>query len=161
MVLLAVALAYPDAIAITLSNAVNSKDAAAAFGEFDKAQSLGLGLPGYDLWRSREMAILGRGLGTTSDGNLAWKKAAASASSAEICGEDRFNATFQSAVIAITFGDLSRAESKARETIALAPNWYRPHLLLSQILGGEGRNTESVAELRTALNLGAPVNERQ
>ena len=161
MVLLAVALAYPDAIAITLSNAVNSKDAAAAFGEFDKAQSLGLGLPGYDLWRSREMAILGRGLGTTSDGNLAWKKAAASASIAEISGEDRFNATFQSAVIAITFGDLSRAESKARETIALAPNWYRPHLLLSQILGGEGRNTESVAELRTALNLGAPVNERQ
>ena len=120
MVLLAVALAYPDVIAITLSNAVDSKDAAAAFGEFDKAQSLGLGLPGYDLWRSREMAILGRGLGTTSDGNLAWKKAAASASSAEISGEDRFNATFQSAVIAITFGDLSRAESKARETIAPA-----------------------------------------
>jgi Flp pilus assembly protein TadD len=61
---------------------------------------------------------------------------------------------YQSAVLAIVAGDLTRAERKAREAVDLAPNWYKPHLLLGQILAAMGKADEGAAEQRISLNLG-------
>ena len=73
---------------------------------------------------------------------------------AEGRSEDRFNALYQSSVLAVSFGDLQKAEAKARETIEAAPNWYKPHLLLAQILQVENRNEEAGQQARISADLG-------
>jgi Tfp pilus assembly protein PilF len=50
--------------------------------------------------------------------------------------------------------DVTGAEAKAAETIQLAPNWYKPHLLRAQILQASGRNEEAAREYKVSLTLG-------
>jgi Flp pilus assembly protein TadD len=40
-----------------------------------------------------------------------------------------------------------------RESVALAPTHYRPHLLLGEALQDEGRRDDAIAEYRTAIRL--------
>jgi len=40
----------------------------------------------------------------------------------------------------------------------VAPNWYKPHLLLAQILQAENRNDEAGREARISADLGGARN---
>jgi Tfp pilus assembly protein PilF len=111
-------------------------------------------MPGYELWASREMASLGRSLGNTEAGASCWRMASDAAALAETRSEERFSAAYQSSVLAVAAGNLKRAELKARETIRLAPNWYKGHLLLSQILQIAGQNQDAAREAQISTVLG-------
>jgi Tfp pilus assembly protein PilF len=83
----------------------------------------------------------------------AWTAAAAASARAERTNDDVAAALFQSALLAIGRNDAAAAESKLRETVAAAPYWYKPHLLLAQLVRFSGRTAESGAEARLALDL--------
>jgi O-antigen ligase len=151
---LALILAIPDTALIRVRDAVAAKDPGAAHAALAEVSSWSFGLPGYELWSSREMASLGRALGQNPEGARAWTRAVEQSAQAEAGSEDRFNALYQSSVLAVSFADLQKAEVKAREAIVVAPNWYKPHLLLAQILQAENRNDEAGREARISADLG-------
>lgn len=137
-----------------LAFAVDGRNLSGAAAAFSTAEGVSLGLPGYELFASREFAILGRALGKGGDSTASWRMAAEASTLAEIRGEDRFNAAYQSSVLAVANADIGRAESEARTTITLAPNWYKAHLLLSQILQVTGKQEESAREAAISKTLG-------
>lgn len=139
----AILLGVQDAAYADLGRAVDAKDLPRAKRELVRATSFGLGMPGYELWASQQMARL-----------MAWSEARDAAALAESRGEDPFSAAYQNSVLDVVNGDAARAEAKAGEAIALAPNWYKPHLLRSQILQAMGRNEEAAREARESMNLG-------
>jgi O-antigen ligase len=156
VLLLAVAasLATQDFFWSNLEDAVVDKDMHAAELSYASATTLAAGMPGYELWGSREFATLARSLGNSADAASAWRRAGEASALAEQRGEERFSAAYQSSVLAIASGDLPRGEAKARDAIALAPNWYKPHLLLAQILQAGGNAAESSREARVSADLG-------
>ena len=153
-VFVAVSLAAQDAAWADIGFAVGRKDFAAAVDAYSRATSFSAGMPGYELWASREMASLGRSLGNTPDGASCWTKAVEASALAGTRSEERFNAAYQSSVLAVATGNLTQVTLKARETIQLAPNWYKGHLLLSQILMAAGRNEEAAREAQASALLG-------
>jgi O-antigen ligase len=139
----AVVFAVEDRAYADLQDAVDARNVAQAGKDYALATGIAVGMPGYELWSSREFATL-----------HAWDKAATAASLAEERSEERFSAAYQSSVLAVAAGDLTRAESKAREAIRQAPNWYKPHLLLGQILQAMGRGSDAADQMRISRNLG-------
>jgi O-antigen ligase len=139
----AILLGVQDASYAELDDAVQAKDLPAAQRAVAKATSFGVGLPGYELWGSQQMAKL-----------KAWDEARNAATLAGRRGEDRAGALYQSSILEIVSGNATAAEGKANEAILIAPNWYKPHLLKAQILKATGRNEEAAREGRISLNLG-------
>jgi len=152
-----VMLGLQDSAWAEMNSAVEAGDFSAARDAYSRATSVAFGMPGYELWSSREWATLARSLAASPDAVAAWKLAANASSLAESSGEERFSAAYQSSVLAIAASDLTRSESEARETIRLAPNWYKGHLLLSQILQYTGRAADADREAA----LGATMGWRQ
>lgn len=152
----AVALPAQDAEWAKLGSAVGKGNFAEANSAYSRALLFSAGLPGYELWASREMAVLGRSLGSTNDGAACWKRAAEAATLAENQSEERFSAAYQLSLLAVAAGNLRQAELKARETIQLAPNWYRGHELRSQILQMAGYSRAAVREATVSDALGSP-----
>jgi putative inorganic carbon (HCO3(-)) transporter len=141
--LAAIALGEQDRAYAALLDDAASGNLAGATRDYAIATVVSAGMPGYELWSSRQFAVL-----------RAWDKASEAAGRAETRSEDRFSATYQSSVLAVAAGDLTQAESKARETIRLAPNWYKPHLILAQILQAMGRNAEATEQFQISRDLG-------
>jgi len=150
----AVALTVQDAAWAQMGRAVGRKEFIAARDAWSLATFSSAGMPGYELWGSREMASLGRALGDGQEGSSCWKMAAEAAAVAEKGSEERFSAAYQSSVLAVAAGDVQQAERKARETVQLAPNWYKGHLLLSQILQIKGENEGAEKEAQVSAALG-------
>ncbi len=150
----ALLLTRQDALWADLEHAVEANDFAAAREAYSSATTAAFGLPGYELWASREWATLGRAIANSPDASTAWKLAADSAARAESHGEERFSAAYQASVLQIALGNLTGAEAQAREAIRLAPNWYKGHLLRSQLLGYMGKNQESAQEADLSARLG-------
>ena len=143
LIAVAVLLGVQDFAYAEVGDAVDAKDLAGAKRALERATSFGVGLPGYELWGSQEMAKL-----------KAWDEARTASALAEKRGEDRASAAYQSSILQVVNGDAVSAEAKASEAIRLAPNWYKPHLLRAQILQAMGRNEEAAREARESLNLG-------
>jgi O-antigen ligase len=150
----ALALMRQDALWADLEHAAETNDFAAAQRAYSSATAAAFGLPGYELWASREWATLGRAIANSPDAPTAWKLAADAASRAERTGEERFSAAYQASVLQVALGNLTGAEAQAREAIRLAPNWYKAHLLHSQLLGYMGRTQESAQEADLSARLG-------
>src|SRR5205807_608492 len=126
-----------------MRDAVARKDLGGAVEAFDSAVFFSAGMPGYELWSSRQLAVL-----------KDWKRASAASALAEREGEERFSALYQSSVLAVASSDLPGAVAKAREAIAMAPNWYKPHLLLAQIFEATGNGAEGSREADVSAGLG-------
>ncbi|HVW10395.1 MAG TPA: O-antigen ligase family protein [Bryobacteraceae bacterium] len=154
LVLPAVLLMRQDALWADFEHAVEANEFTAAKEAYSSAISAAFGLPGYELWASREWATLGRSIANSRDAAATWKLAADAASRAEANGEERFSAAYQSSVLQVALGNLAGAEAQAREAIELAPNWYKAHLLCSQVLVFSGKNEESAREAALAASLG-------
>jgi O-antigen ligase len=142
----AVSLPAQDAAWARLGSAVGRGSFANAGKAYSNAIFFSAGLPSYELFASREMAVLGRTLGDTKDGAACWIKAGEAAAIAETQSEERFSAAYQLSLLAVAAGNLPQADVKARETIRLAPNWYRGHDLMSQILQMAGHSRDAVRE---------------
>ena len=149
-----VSLAVRDAAWADLGRAVEARDFAVAGRSLTTATTALIDSPGYELWGSRQMATLGRSLGNTPDKSAAWVHAAEAAALAETRGDEPFSAAYQSAVLAVAAGNLGQADVAARRVVRLAPNWYKGHLLLSQLLGAEGKRDAAENEARISAGLG-------
>jgi O-antigen ligase len=147
-------LTLQDAAWADMNSAVDARNFAAARDAYSRAISVAPGLPGYELWASREWAVLARSLSESREATEAWKFAGNAAALAEADGEERFSAAYQSSVLAIAASDITRAESEARSAIRLAPNWYKGHLLLSQILQFSGRTADADREAALSASMG-------
>ncbi len=66
--------------------------------------------------------------------------------------DDRQNALVNLAAFYAARDDAPAVESSLREAIAAAPNWFKPHWLLAQVLAREGRAAEAEAEARAAVD---------
>jgi hypothetical protein len=107
---------------------------------------------GDDLWASREFATIARRSDPTT-ASRAWTLAAAAAARAESTGSGKAEAVYQFALLAIGANQAQLAEFKLRQALEYAPMWYRPHLLLAQLLHYMGREAESKDEAARALDL--------
>jgi O-antigen ligase len=79
------------------------------------------------------------------------------AEAAELGSAERFNALYQSAMLALVTRDLRRAETKLRAAIDASPTWYRPRMALASVLWWEGRNPEAESEAARALECAGRV----
>jgi len=155
LVLAGLAITIQDTDWARLGAAVTAGDTAGAREAWSGATSISLGLPSYELWASREWALLGTSPGRSQAGSPeSWKFAADAAARAEASDEERFSGAYQASVLAVAASDLTRAESEAKNAIALAPDWYKGHLLRSQILQFMGRNDEAAREAALSEALG-------
>ena len=79
------------------------------------------------------------------------------ADAAELGSAERFNALYQSAMLAIVTRNLPRAETKLHSAIDASPTWYRPRMALASVLWWEGRNPEAESEAARALDCAGRV----
>jgi hypothetical protein len=107
---------------------------------------------GEDLWCSRRFATIARGLSPPSSA-AAWSLAEEASARAERFGDERAEAAYQSALLAIGMNQAQPAVAALRRAIAWAPNWYKPHLLFAQLLHYLGLSSEAQAEAAAALDL--------
>ena len=113
-------------------------------------------MPGPNLAVSRQIALVARrSSGADREEALAAAKQAAEA--AELGSAERFDALYQSAMLAVTSGELPRAEMKLRTAIDCAPTWYRPKMALACVLWWQGRNQEAEREATLALDCAGSI----
>ncbi|HML16053.1 MAG TPA: O-antigen ligase family protein [Bryobacteraceae bacterium] len=80
----------------------------------------------------------------------AWKYAFETARTAPETADDPMNAFVNLASFYAGEGDAVQVDHCLRSAIGVAPNWFKPHWLLAQVLALEGRKTEAEAEARAA-----------
>jgi O-antigen ligase len=69
--------------------------------------------------------------------------------------EDRENAWYNLATIFAASNDAVRVERSLRNAIAWAPNWFKPHWTLAQVLELENRHNQALTEAGEAADLDA------
>jgi O-antigen ligase len=119
-----------------------------------------LQLPGTsaDLWYSRKLAAFIQATADPIQRIQAWPQAVGAAVAATRTAEDRHNAWYNLAAFYATQNDAPRAEAALRSAVACAPNWYKPHWMLSQVLRAGGRGGEALREASLAAELNGGKN---
>ncbi|MEK7404693.1 MAG: O-antigen ligase family protein [Acidobacteriota bacterium] len=111
-----------------------------------------------DLWFSRK---LGAAAGKSPDllvRLLASREALEAAVRATQTAEDRHNAYYNLAALYAAHNDLAHTEQSLRSAIRWAPNWFKPHWVLAQVLETAGRRREAAAEAAIAVQLNGGKN---
>src|SRR5579875_3474733 len=109
-----------------------------------------------DIYFSRRFAAFGADPAARL---LSWEAGLDAAKSAVQTADDRMNALVNLASFYAGQNDAGNVEKTLRAAIAAAPNWYKPHWLLSRVLAAEGRAAEARAEAQIAASLNsAPDN---
>jgi tetratricopeptide (TPR) repeat protein len=106
-----------------------------------------------DLRYSRAMTRLATTTKDFATSVAAAREATDSAIRATESAEDRQNAWYNLATIAALRNDRAEVERSLRRAIDCAPNWFKPHWTLSQLLELTGRHEEARREAATALDL--------
>jgi O-antigen ligase len=107
---------------------------------------------GSDLRYSRAMQQLSRApLFATS--LLARQEAIKAGIAATRTAEDRENAWYNLATILAASNDAVSVERSLRNAIAWAPNWFKPHWTLAQVLELENRHDQALSEAAEAADL--------
>ncbi len=107
---------------------------------------------GADLWYSRSMATASRNLPPLI-GIPAWQQGLEAAIRATDTAEDRQNAWYNAAQLYASENNWPRTEDSLRSAIRAAPNWFKPHWILAQVLLAGGRLEEAGAEAKLAADL--------
>ncbi len=156
VVLFFVAAAY-----VTQASIYTFVESHAARGEFAVAGrwygvARKLPAPGPNLELSRQIASAAPRFGPVVR-REAFVLAQEAADAAELGSAERFNALYQSAMLALGTRDLQRAETKLRSAINASPTWYRPRMALASVLWWEGRNSEAKVEATRAVDCAGRV----
>jgi len=106
-----------------------------------------------DIRYSRAMTRLAATSAVLPVSVAAAEQATESAFRATTTAEDRQNAWYNFATIAALRNDRVGVETGLRSAIACAPNWFKPHWTLSQLLELTGRHAEARREASLALEL--------
>src|SRR5580658_5840445 len=106
-----------------------------------------------DLWYSRRLAQIA---GSNSERVVriqAFQQAGLAAQHATQTTEAAFNAYYNLAAFYARRNDFPRTEQTLRAAISYAPNWFKTHWMLAQVLQAAGRLREADAEAATAVAL--------
>ena len=113
--------------------------------------------PGWsaDLGYSRAMQQLATNSPVFATRLLAGQQALEAAVRAVRTAEDRHNAWYQLAMLLANNSDAPGTERALRNSIAWAPNWFKPHWALAQLLELAGQHAAALTEARAAFELNA------
>jgi O-antigen ligase len=124
--------------------------AAAAYQTVQRWQPSGTG---SDLEYSRQMAALANRTPVFRTRLEAWQQAMQAAARAAQTAEDRQNAWYNLATLLAGQNDSQGVERSLRNAIQWAPNWFKPHWTLAQVLELTNRHEEALAEASYAVRL--------
>ena len=106
-----------------------------------------------DLWYSRRLAQIAGGKADRMVRLQAFQEAGAAAQRATQTCEAPFNAYYNLAAFNARRNDFPATERSLRSAISYAPNWFKTHWMLAQVLQAAGRLKEAEAEAATAVQL--------
>jgi O-antigen ligase len=136
-----------------VDGAIKHKDIEAAGAWFDKAVRWLPPGPAEDLYFSRTLASVAMGSPVFPTQTLAWHEALKHGIRAVKTSEDRQNAWYSLASMLARENDTSGVERALRSAIAWAPNWFKPHWTLAEVLALSGHPAEASMEAKRALDL--------
>ncbi len=115
---------------------------------YKRARDFGLAA---DIWYSRRVMAAATDL-------AGWQQALESGVRATRTADDPHNAWYHLASVYARQDKIADAERCLRQSIAAAPNWFKPHWILSQVLLTAHRPDEARAEAALAVDLNAGKN---
>jgi hypothetical protein len=110
---------------------------------------------GSDLRYSRAMQQLAVRAPLFASVLMARQEAVKAGIAATRTSEDRENAWYNLAMLFAANNDAASVERSLRSAIAWAPNWFKPHWTLAQLLEIEHRPAQALAEAAAAAQLDA------
>ena len=125
-------------------------DAADAYARYEAWRWRGASA---DLWYSRRLVMLAQSKAEPAIRVQAIQQAGIAAQRATETVEDPFNAYYNLAAFSARQNDFPRTEQSLRTAIKQAPNWFKPHWMLAQVLEAAGRLQEAEAEAARAVTL--------
>jgi tetratricopeptide (TPR) repeat protein len=125
-------------------------DAAERYAEYQKWRWTG---PSADLWYSRRLAQIAASNAPPIVRMEAFQQAGLAAQRATQTTEAAFNAYYNVAAFYAGRNDFPRTEQSLRAAIFNAPNWFKAHWMLAQVLEAASRLKEAEAEAATAVAL--------
>jgi len=150
-----VSLATADAALASVDRLIRSgqpQEAAAAYEKFEPWQPPGMRT---DVWYARAMAGVSERAQNHADAVTAGREALAAAIRSTRNAEEPQNAWLNLAFFYGRQNDFPHTEQALRAAIRAAPNWYKPHWLLAQVLRAGGRLPEAGVEAALAAGLDA------
>jgi len=109
--------------------------------------------PSADLWYSRRLAQIAGSNAARAIRVEAFQQAGLAAERAPQTTEAAFNAYYNLAAFYARENDFLRTEQSLRAAISRAPNWFKTHWMLAQVLEAASRLKEAEAEAATAVAL--------
>lgn len=106
-----------------------------------------------DFWYSRRLVLVARGGAAPEVRAQAFQQAILAARRAITASEAPFDAYYNLAAFYASLNDFRDTEQSLRAAVASAPNWFKPHWMLAQILAAAARLPEAEAEAATATTL--------
>ena len=128
----------------------NVEGAIAAYGQVLRWKPRGMDT---DLWFSRLMAGAAQGIQEPAKKLGAWLAALSAAERATAATEAPLNAHYNLAVLYAMSNDFAGTERALRNAAAAAPQWYKPHWMLAEVLREAGRLDEARAAAEKAMEL--------
>lgn len=106
-----------------------------------------------DLWYSRRLGELAGSNAERVVRTQAFQQAGLAAQRAIAAGEAPFNAYYNLAAFYASQNDFVHTEQSLRSAISCAPNWFKPHWMLAQVLQAAARLKEAEVEAAAAAAL--------
>jgi O-antigen ligase len=101
---------------------------------------------GADLWYSRRLLQVAASRTDVTTRMQALQQAARAALRATETAEDPFNAYYNVAEFYASRNDFARTEQSLRAAVSRAPNWFKSHWMLAQVMEAGGRLKEAETE---------------
>ena len=111
-----------------------------------------------ELWYSRAITAASSTAKDPREGVPAWHEGFGAAKQAAENSEERQNAWYSLSSFYGRQNDFAHTEQCLREAISFAPNWFKPHWVLAQVLRLAGRLEEARAEASLAADLDGGKN---
>jgi O-antigen ligase len=149
----AIKLTVGDYYLARVDNAINHQNPEAATAEFDRAAGWLPPGPAEDLYFSRKMVSVAQQIPIFLEQATLWREALKHAVRAVKTSEDRQNAWYSLAEMLARENEIAGLERSLRSAIAWAPNWFKPHWKLAEVLSLSGHPVEALSEAKTAVDL--------
>jgi tetratricopeptide (TPR) repeat protein len=114
--------------------------------------------PGMDLWYSRGLLAASARITSIALRSEIWAQSLDSGQRAVDTSDDRPNALYNLAFLYSVDGNIVEAEATARLAVVAAPNWFKPHWLLAEMLSAFGRFDDAEREAGLAVDLNGGKN---
>jgi tetratricopeptide (TPR) repeat protein len=149
----ATALVYADANLARVDRLIRAGNVIRAEAVYDRLARWSPPGMRTDLWYSQAMFGAAGRARIPPEAASAWQAGLGAAVRAAHTAEERQNAWYDLAMFYARENDIPHAEQSLRSAIDCAPNWFKPHWLLAEVLRAGGRMEEARVEAERAAEL--------